>query len=68
MTNKIRELQIMGRDPIQSKTEKKSDDNNDNNEVHDSISSMLFNFGMGSLIILLILSITIFTLIHKKFI
>ena len=71
MTNKIRELQIMGRDPIQSKTEKKSDDNNDNNdnnEVHDSISSMLFNFGMGSLIILLILSITIFTLIHKKII
>ena len=66
MTNKIRELQIMGRGPIQKENpspSKKTVD--DDNEVHNSISSILFNIGMVSSILIFIASLS-FILIHKK--
>jgi hypothetical protein len=68
MTNKIRELQIMGRGPIQKENpspSKKTVDDDDNNEVHNSISSILFNIGMVSSILIFIASLS-FILIHKK--
>ena len=68
MTNKIRELQIMGRDPIPKKSKVVNDDNDNNNEdVHSSVSSILFNIGMASSILIFIASLS-FILIHKKII
>ena len=68
MTNKIRELQIMGRDPIPKKSKVVNDDNDNNDEdVHSSVSSILFNIGMVSSILIFIASLS-FILIHKKII
>ena len=63
MANKIRELQIMGRD--QSGRRQNSSDNKDNNEIHGFVSDMLFKIGMGASIIVFIVSLS-FLFIHRK--
>ena len=62
MTNRIRELQIMGKDPLSKKTKDKDD-----NEVHTFVTGMLFNVGMGASIIIFLVSIS-FILVQRKFI
>ena len=73
MTNKIRELQIMDKDPIRRKKSKDNDnkdkdnEENEDNEVHNFVTDMLFNVGMISSIFMFIASLS-FILIHKKII
>ena len=69
MTNKIRELQIMDKDPIRRKKSKDdgNKDEDEDNEVHDFVANMLFNVGMVSSILIFIASLS-FILIHKKII
>ena len=70
MTNRIRELQLMGKDPlVRGRKAGTNDDNDDNddNEVHNSVSSILFNIGMASSILIFIASLS-FILIHKNII
>jgi len=64
-TNRIRELQIMGNDPLSKR--KTDQSNEDNKEVHTFVTGMLFNVGMGASIIMFLISLSFF-LIHKKII
>ena len=68
-TNRIRELQIMDKDPIRRKKSKDdgNKDEDEDNEVHDFVANMLFNVGMVSSILIFIASLS-FILIHKKII
>jgi len=61
--NTIRELQIMGRDPVRSNRIISED--NDDNEVHNFVTDMLFKVGMGMAIIIFSVAIS-FILIHIK--
>jgi hypothetical protein len=63
-TNRIRELQIMGKDPLVQKSgSKKGEDK----EVHNFVGDMLFNVGIGFSSIMFIISVCII-LIQNKFI
>ena len=64
MNNRIRELQIMGKDPILAK---KSDDDDDDNEVHNSVTTILFNVGMGASVVMFLISLSLI-MIHKNMI
>ena len=62
-TNRFRELQIMGKDPlIQRSDDKKKEDNN---EVHSFIGDMLFNIGIGISAIIFIISVCIILIQNK---
>ena len=61
-TNRIREIQIMGKDPlIQSSDSKKDDDK----EVHNFIGDMLFNIGIGISFIIFLISVCIILIQNK---
>ena len=61
-TNRIRELQIMGKDPlIQRSDDKKKDDK----EVHNFIGDMLFNVGIGISFVIFIISVCIILIQNK---
>ena len=61
-TNRIRELQIMGKDPLVQKSVSKKEDNK---EVHSFIGDMLFNIGIGISVIIFIISICIILIQNK---
>jgi hypothetical protein len=61
-TNRIRELQIMGKDPLIQKKDSKKDDKN---EVHSFISDMLFNIGIGISFVIFLISICIILIQNK---
>tara|TARA_Y100000389_G_scaffold195160_1_gene226118 strand:+ start:57 stop:620 length:564 start_codon:yes stop_codon:yes gene_type:complete len=63
-TNRIRELQIMGKDPIVQRGNKKND-KNDDKEVHSFIGDMLFNVGIGISAIIFIISVCIILIQNK---
>ena len=61
-TNRIRELQIMGKDPlVQRSSSKKEDDK----EVHNFIGDMLFNVGIGFSFVIFIISVCIILIQNK---
>lgn len=62
-TNRIRELQIKGQDPLTKKKSEKKEDN----ELHGSVSGMLSKIGMWFLVILFFISLSIL-LVQKKII
>tara|TARA_B100000035_G_scaffold281652_1_gene262694 strand:- start:306 stop:875 length:570 start_codon:yes stop_codon:yes gene_type:complete len=62
-TNRIRELQIKGQDPLTKKKSEKKEDN----ELHSSVSGMLSKIGMWFLVILFFISLSIL-LVQKKII
>lgn len=62
-TNRIRELQIKGQDPLTKKNSEKKEDN----ELHSSVSGMLSKIGMWFLVILFFISLSIL-LVQKKII
>ena len=62
-TNRIRELQIKGQDPLTKKKSEKRDDK----ELHGSVSGMLSKIGMWFLVILFFISLSIL-LVQKKII
>ena len=64
MNNRIRELQIMGKDPILEKSDESDDDDN---EVHNSVTTILFNVGMGASVFMFLISLSLI-MIHKKMI
>tara|TARA_E500000178_G_C16830170_1_gene665676 strand:- start:314 stop:895 length:582 start_codon:yes stop_codon:yes gene_type:complete len=64
-TNRIRELQIKGQDPLNKKNSEKED--KEDNELHSSISGMLSRIGMWFLVILFFISLSIL-LVQKKYI
>ena len=71
-TNKIRELQIMGKNPLIQKSGAKEAKGTkgakgEDNEVHDFVTDMLFNVGMGGVMILFFISCA-FILIQNKII
>ena len=61
-TNRIRELQIMGKDPLIQKSDSKKDDKN---EVHSFISDMLFNIGIGISFVIFLISVCIILIQNK---
>jgi hypothetical protein len=66
-TNRIRELQIMGKDPLIQRGGKKDEDNEDDqiNEVHSFIGDMLFNVGIGISFLMFIISSCIILIQNK---
>lgn len=61
-TNRIRELQIMGKDPlVQRSSSKKEEDK----EVHSFIGDMLFNVGIGISFVIFIISVCIILIQNK---
>lgn len=66
-TNRIRELQIMGKDPLVKKNNAKNTDNKDNqgNEVHGFIGDMLFKIGIGISFIIFIISVCVILIQNK---
>lgn len=62
-TNRIRELQIKGQDPLPKKNSEKKDDK----ELHSSVSGMLSKIGMWFLVILFFISLSII-LVQKNLI
>jgi hypothetical protein len=60
-TNRIRELQIMGKDPLVQKSGSKKDDK----EVHNFIGDMLFNVGIGFSFVIFIISVCIILIQNK---
>ena len=79
MTNRIRELQIMGKNPIRqgsngsnesngsNGSNESNESNGDDNEVHDFVTDMLFNIGIGVVAIFFFISLA-FILIQNKII
>lgn len=63
-TNRIRELQIMGKDPIVQRSNKKND-KKDDKEVHNFIGDMLFNVGIGISFVIFIISVCIILIQNK---
>ena len=69
-TNRIRELQKMGNDPLvkQNNTKKqgnKKDDNKEDKEVHSFISDLLTKIGIGFSVIMFIISLCIILIQNK---
>ena len=62
-TNRIRELQIMGKDPLVQRSSSKKED--DNKEVHSFIGNMLFNVGIGISFVIFIISVCIILIQNK---
>ena len=60
-TNRIRELQIMGKNPLVKRDSKKGS----TNEVHGFIGDMLFNIGIGASVIIFLISICIILIQNK---
>jgi len=63
--NTIRELQIMGRDPVRSKRIGPGD--KDDNEVHNFITDMLFKVGLSAAAIIFIISASFIIIRMKSF-
>ena len=63
-TNRIRELQIMGKNPLQA--EEKGGAGGVDNEVHSVVGDMLLNIGMGATFIMFLISISIYLIQKKK--
>ena len=63
-TNRIRELQIMGKDPLIQRGNN-NNENNENNEVHSFIGDMLFNVGIGVSFVIFIISVCIILIQNK---
>ena len=63
-TNRIRELQIMGKDPIVQRGDKKND-KKDDKEVHSFVGDILFNIGIGISTIMFIISVCIILIQNK---
>ncbi len=61
-TNRIRELQIMGKDPLIQRSDSKK---NDDKEVHNFIGDMLFNVGIGISFVIFIISVCIILIQNK---
>ena len=61
-TNRIRELQIMGKDPLFQRSDSKK---NDDKEVHSFIGDMLFNVGIGISFVIFIISVCIILIQNK---
>lgn len=71
-TNRIRELQIMGENPLIQRGNNKNENNegnkdNEDNEVHSFVGDLLFNIGMGISFFMFIASLCII-LIQKNII
>jgi len=62
-TNRIRELQIMGKDPLVQRSSSKKED--DNKEVHNFIGDMLFNVGIGISFVIFLISVCIILIQNK---
>lgn len=63
-TNRIRELQIMGKDPIFQRGDEKTD-KKDDKEVHSFVGDILFNIGIGISTIMFIISVCIILIQNK---
>ena len=61
-TNRIRELQIMGKDPLVQRSDSKKEDDK---EVHSFIGNMLFNVGIGISFVIFIISVCIILIQNK---
>jgi hypothetical protein len=61
-TNRIRELQIMGKNPL---VHVKGSKGKENNEVHNFVGNMLFNIGIGAAVIIFLISISIILIQNK---
>jgi len=61
-TNRIRELQIMGKDPIVQRSSFKKEDDK---EVHNFIGDMLFNVGIGISFVIFLISVCIILIQNK---
>jgi len=61
-TNRIRELQIMGKDPIVQRSSSKKEDDK---EVHNFIGDMLFNVGIGISFVIFLISVCIILIQNK---
>ena len=61
-TNRIRELQIMGKDPLVQSSDSKKDEDK---EVHNFIGDMLFNVGIGISFVIFIISVCIILIQNK---
>jgi hypothetical protein len=61
-TNRIRELQIMGKDPLIQRSSYKKDEGK---EVHNFIGDMLFNIGIGISFIIFLISVCIILIQNK---
>lgn len=61
-TNRIRELQIMGKDPLVKRTGKKNDVDN---EVHGFIGDLLINIGIGISVVIFLISVCIILIQNK---
>ena len=61
-TNRIRELQIMGKDPLIQRSDPKKDEDK---EVHNFIGDMLFNVGMGFSFVIFLISVCIILIQNK---
>ena len=66
-TNRIRELQIMGENPLIQRRNNNNNEKNENNEVHSFVGDLLFNIGLGISFIMFIASVCII-LIQKNII
>lgn len=61
-TNRIRELQIMGKDPL---VQRSSSTKDEDKEVHNFIGDMLFNVGIGISFVIFIISVCIILIQNK---
>ena len=62
-TNRIRELQIMGKNPLVQRPE--GSKGSEGSEVHNFVGNMLFNIGIGSSVIIFLISISIILIQNK---
>tara|TARA_B110000971_G_C19977820_1_gene485860 strand:+ start:718 stop:1278 length:561 start_codon:yes stop_codon:yes gene_type:complete len=66
MTNKIRQLQIMGNDPLSTNhVSNNTKTEGNNNEVHEFVSDMLINIGIGSAFVLFFISLAVIAIQNK---
>ena len=61
-TNRIRELQIMGKNPL---VRGKGSKGSEGSEVHNFVGNMLFNIGIGTSVIIFLISISIILIQNK---
>jgi hypothetical protein len=62
-TNRIRELQIMGKNPLVQRSE--GSEGSEGSEVHNFVGNMLFNIGIGASVIIFLISISIILIQNK---
>jgi hypothetical protein len=62
-TNRIRELQIMGKNPLVQDPE--GSEGSEGSEVHNFVGDMLFNIGIGVSVIIFLISISIILIQNK---